>query len=240
MDKLFAILKPLGIDVTKDDIKKILESDDFKKVYEANWPKAVDTKDLFTQEQLNEIVAKRLSRQEKIHEAEIKELQDKMKGLLDPSKVKEFEDKIKELEAASKTNQATMKKEYELKMAAIKGGIKDPEYFEFLAQKDKLYDRIKVEDDGTLVVLDDKGNVLAEKDGKKFGPEKLIEELKENKPDLFGESAQPKPPWTPGATNPAGDGSDSGDKDSPGMLLGKQQKEAAQSATKAQSAYFGS
>ena len=239
MDKLFAILKPLGIDVTKDDIKKILESDDFKRVYEANWPKAVDTKDLLTQEQVNEIVAKRLSRQEKIHEAEIKDLQDKMKGLLDPSKVKEFEDKIKELETTSKENQAKLKKEYELKMAAIKSGIKDPEYFEFLAQKDKLYDRIRVEDDGTLVVLDAQGNVLAEKDGKKFGPEKLIDELKENKPDLFGESAQPKPPWTPGATNPAGDGSGGGDKDSPGMLLGKQQKEAAQSATKAQSAYFG-
>ncbi len=240
MDKLFAILKPLGIDVTKDDIKKILESDDFKKVYEANWPKPVDTKDLFTQEQVNEIVAKRLSREQKLHEAEIKELQDKMKGLLDPSKVKEFEDKIKELETTSKENQAKLKKEYELKMAAIKGGIKDPEYFEFLAQKDKLYDRIKVEDDGTLVVLDAQGNVLTEKDGKKFGPEKLIDELKENKPDLFGESAQPKPPWTPGATNPAGGSSDGGDKDSPGALLGKQQKEAAQSATKAQSTYFGS
>lgn len=238
MDKLLEIFKALGVDVTKDDIKKKLESDDFKKVYEANWPKAVDAKDLFTQEQLNEIVAKRLSRQEKIHEAEIKELQEKMKGLLDPSKVKEFEDKIKELEATSKANQATMKKEYELKMAAIKGGIKDPEYFEFLAQKDKLYDRIKVEDDGTLVVLDANGNVLAEKDGKKFGPEKLIEELKGTKPDLFGESAQSKPPWGPGPTNPAGGGG--GDKDGPGALLGKQQKEAAQSATKAQSAYFGS
>ena len=238
MDKLFAILKPLGIDVTKDDIKKILESADFKKVYEANWPKAVDTKDLLTQDQVNEIVARRLSREQKLHEAEIKELQEKLKGLLDPSKVKEFEDKIKELETTSKESQATMKKEYELKMAAIKAGIKDPEYFEFLAQKDKLYDRIKVEDDGALVVLDEKGNVLAEKDGKKFGPGKLIDELKGTKPDLFGESAQPKPPWGPGPTNPGGGGG--GGKDGPGALLGKQQKEAAQSATKAQSAYFGS
>lgn len=239
MDKMLEILKALGVDVTKDDIKKKLESDDFKKVYETYWPKAVDTKDLFTQEQLNEIVAKRLARQEKIHEAEIKELQEKMKGLLDPSKVKEFEDKIKELETASKENQAKLKKEYELKMAAIRAGVKDPDYFEFLAQKDKLYDRIKVEEDGSLVVLDAQGNVLAEKDGKKFGPEKLIEELKGTKPDLFGESAQSKPPWGPGPTNPAG-GSGGGDKDGPGMLLGKQQKEAAQSATKAQSVYFGS
>ena len=239
MDKMLEILKALGIDVTKDDIKKKLESDDFKKIYEANWPKAVDTKDLLTQEQVNEIVAKRLSRQEKIHEAEIKELQDKMKGLLDPSKVKEFEDKIKELETASKENQAKLKKEYELKMAAIRAGVKDPDYFDYLAQRDKLYDRIKVEEDGSLVVLDAQGNVLAEKDGKKFGPEKLIEELKENKPDLFDESAQPKPRWTPGATNPAA-GSGGGDKDGPGALLGKQQKEAAQLATKVQSAYFGS
>ena len=236
MDKLFAILKPLGIDVTKDDVKKILESDDFKKVYEANWPKAVDTKDLFTQEQLNEIVAKRLARQEKIHEAEIKELQEKMKGLLSPEKTKEFEDKIKELEEASKANQAKLKKEYELKMAAIRAGVKDPDYFEFIAQRDKLYDRIKVEEDGSLVVLDAQGNVLAEKDGKKFGPEKLIEELRENKPDLFGEAAQPKPTWTPGPTNPAGGG---GNNDGPGKILGQKQKEASQTASKAQDLYFG-
>ena len=237
--KLLEILKALGIDVEKDDVKKKLESDDFKKIYEANWPKAVDTKDLFTQEQLNEIVAKRLARQEKIHEAEIKELQEKMKGLLDPSKVKEFEDKIKELETASKENQAKLKKEYELKMAAIRAGVKDPDYFDYLAQRDKLYDRIKVEEDGSLVVLDAQGNVLAEKDGKKFGPEKLIEELKGTKPDLFGEAAQPKPTWTPGPTNPAG-GSGGGDKDGPGKILGQKQKEAAQSASKAQDVYFGS
>lgn len=236
MDKLLAILKALGIDVEKDDIKKKLESDDFKKVYETYWPKAVDTKDLFTQEQVNEIVAKRLARQEKIHEAEIKELQEKMKGLLDPSKVKEFEDKIKELEEASKENQAKLKKEYELKMAAIRAGVKDPDYFDYLAQRDKLYDRIKVEEDGSLVVLDAQGNVLAEKDGKKFGPEKLIEELKGIKPDLFGESA--KPQWTPGPTNPAGSGG--GNNDGPGKILGQKQKEAAQSASKAQDVYFGS
>lgn len=238
MDKFLAILRALGIDVEKDDVKKKLESDDFKKVYEANWPKVVDTKDLFTQDQVNEIVAKRLAREQKLHEAEIKELQDKMKGLLDPSKVKEFEDRIKELETAGKENQAKLKKEYELKMAAIKAGVKDPEYFEFLAQKDKLYDRIKVEEDGSLVVLDDKGNVLAEKDGKKFGPEKLIEELKGTKPDLFGESAQPRTPWGPGPTNPAGGGG-GGDKDGPGKILGKQQKEASQTASKAQNLYFG-
>jgi hypothetical protein len=237
MDKLLEALKKAKIEVT-DDLKKNLQTVWDEAINKAKEEGKKDNGDLFTQEQLNEIISKRLSRQEKIHEAEIKELQDKMKGLLDPSKVKEFEDKIKELETTSKENQAKLKKEYELKMAAIKGGIKDPEYFEFLAQKDKLYDRIKVEEDGSLVVLDDKGNVLAEKDGKKFGPEKLIDELKENKPDLFGESAQPKPPWTPGATNPAGGGS-GGDKDGPGALLGKQQKEAAQSATKAQSAYFG-
>ena len=234
MDKLFAILKALGIDVEKDDVKKKLESDDFKKVYEANWPK-VDTKDLFTQEQVNEIVAKRLSRQEKIHEAEIKELQEKMKGLLSPEKTKEFEDRIKELETASKENQAKLKKEYELKMAAIRAGVKDPDYFDYLAQRDKLYDRI-VEEDGSLVVLDAQGNVL-EKDGKKFGPEKLIEEIKGTKPDLFGEAAQPKPTWTPGPTNPAGGGG--GNNDGPGKTLGQKQKEAAQSATKAQSVYFG-
>ena len=208
-EKLQKILKSLGVDVASDDIKTKLESDDFKKVFADNWPKEVDTKDLLTPDQVNEIVARRVSREQKLHEAEIKELQEKTKGLLDPSKVKEFEDKIKELETTSKESQAAMKKEYELKMAAIKGGIKDPEYFEFLAQKDKLYDRIKVEDDGALVVLDEKGNVLAEKDGKKFGPEKLIEDLKKDKPDLFGDAGgneQSNRRWTPGATNPVGGG----------------------------------
>ena len=237
MDKLLEIFKALGIDVTKDDVKKKLESDDFKKVYETYWPKAVDTKDLFTQEQVNEIVAKRLARQEKIHEAEIKELQEKMKGLLDPSKVKEFEDKIKELETASKENQAKLKKEYELKLAALKAGVKDPDYFEYLAQKEKLYDRLKVEDDGSVIVLDANGNVLADKDGKKFGPEKLVEEMKETRRELFGETAPEQNPFSfGGPTNPAGGG---GNNDGPGKILGQKQKEAAQTASKAQDLYFG-
>lgn len=239
MDKLLEALKKAKIEVT-DDLKKALQTvwDEAINQAKEEGKKSVDTGNLFTQEQLNEIISKRLARQEKIHEAEIKELQDKMKGLLDPSKVKEFEDRIQELEKSSKENQAKLKKEYELKMAAIRAGVKDPDYFDYLAQRDKLYDRIKVEEDGSLVVLDAQGNVLAEKDGKKFGPEKLIEELKGTKPDLFGEAAQPKPTWTPGPTNPAGGGG--GDNDGPGKILGQKQKEAAQTASKAQDVYFGS
>lgn len=235
--KLLEILKALGIDVEKDDVKKKLESDDFKKIYEANWPKAVDTKDLFTQEQVNEIVAKRLAREQKLHEAEIKELQEKMKGLLSAEKAKELEDKINELQERIKTEQAALKKEYELKMAAIKAGVKDPDYFEYLAQKEKLHDRLKVEDDGSVIVLDANGNVLADKDGKKFGPEKLIEEMKETRRELFGETAPAQNPFSfGGPTNPAGGG---GNNDGPGKILGQKQKEAAQTASKAQDLYFG-
>lgn len=235
MDKLLEALKKGKIEVT-DDLKKALQTVWDEAINKAKEEGKKDTGDLFSQEQLNDIIAKRLARQEKIHEAEIKELQEKMKGLLDPSKVKEFEDKIKELEKNSKESQAALKKEYELKLAATKAGIKDPDYFEFLAQKEKLYDRIKVNDDGSLVVTDKDGNVLAEKDGKKFGPEKLIEELKQSKPDLFGE-VQQQQRWTPGATNPAGG---SGvNKDSIGAILGKQQKEAAQTAGEGQEIYFG-
>jgi hypothetical protein len=241
MEKLLKILKALGVDVASDDIKAKLEADDFKKVFTDNWPKEVDTKDLFTQEQVNEIVSKRLTREQKVHEAEIGELQEKMKGLLDPSKVKEFEGKIEELEKASKANQAKLTKEYELKLAATKAGVKDPDYFDFLAQKDSLYDRIKVNEDGSLVATDKDGNILVE-DGKKFGPEKLVEELKESKPDLFGEvrgqqQQQQQTPWGPGPTNPAG-GKNTPEEGS----FGKEMAKSAQSEKSAidhQKNYFG-
>lgn len=219
MDKLLGILqkqeKEDGFQVT-DALKHELQNvwDDAVKNAKEEGKKSVNTDNLFSQEDLNEKIQKRLARQESAHEAELAALQEKTKGLLDPSKLKEYEDKVKELQMESQKIKNQLTREYELKLAATAEGIKDPEYFEFLAQKEKLYDRLKVGENGTVVVTDFEGTVLTGEDGKHLGPEKLIKKLKEDKPDLFiqpqdqGGSETPKTtgPTTPGAPQSTGVG----------------------------------
>lgn len=189
------------------DFVKLLEdngvevTDDLREEMKKNYPEVIDTDDLFTQEDVNKIVSKRLSREQKLHDQEIQELKDEMKGLVDPKKVKEYETKIEELEGKAKERETELKKQYELQLAAADAGVSDQEYFEFLTEKKGFKDRLTVDDDGNVVALDEDGDPIKDDGGNKVGPEGLIVELKEEKPEVFGKETKKKKKST-GPTNP--------------------------------------
>ena len=64
MDELIEFLEENGVEVT-DDLREEINN-----IWESNTP---DTDDLFTQEELNEVVKKRLGREQKLHEQEIED-----------------------------------------------------------------------------------------------------------------------------------------------------------------------
>jgi hypothetical protein len=173
-----------------EDIIKVLEdsdievTDNLREEIENNYPEVNDTDDLFTQEDVNEIVQKRLTREQKLHEQEIVELKDEMEGLVDPDKIEEYESRIEELENKTEERTTELKKTYELQLAAANAGVSDQEYFEFLVEKKGLKDRIKTDDDGNVVATDEEGNILTE-NGNKLGPSALIDDIKEEKPKIF-------------------------------------------------------
>jgi len=175
MDELLELLKKNDIEVT-DDLEISIEN---------IWPEVPDTDDLFSQDELNDIVKKRLAREQKLHEQEIEDLKKEMEGLVDPEKVEEYETKIEELEGKAKEREAELLKDYELKLAAANAGVDDQEYFEFLVDKKGLKDRLQVGDEGNVLATDKDGNILTE-DGNKLGPGVLVNELKEEKPGIVG------------------------------------------------------
>lgn len=180
MDELIKFLEENDVEVTDDFKEKI------KSIWNSYLP---DEDDLFTQDELDEIIEKRLARAEKSYESEIKDLKKAMKEMIDPEKVEEYEDKIKELEGKAEEREKELKTEYELQLAAKDAGVKDPDYFEFLVEKKGVKNRLKLDDEGKVVATDEEGNILTE-DGKKLGPSALVNEIKEEKPDVFGEEKE--------------------------------------------------
>lgn len=165
-------------------------TDDLREEIENIWPEEQDTDDLFTQEEVNDIVKRRLSREQNMHEQEVQELKDEMEDLVDPQKIQEYETKIDELENKADQRTAELKKDYELQLAATEAGVKDREYFEFLAEKRGFKERL-TEDEETnqIVVLNEDGEEpVTNEDGEKVGPQFLMNELKEDKPEVFAES----------------------------------------------------
>ncbi|SDM20493.1 hypothetical protein [Halarsenatibacter silvermanii] len=192
MKKLLELLEENGVEVTgglEEEIENI-------------WPNEVDTADLFTQEDVNDIVKKRLGRENKLHEQEIAELKEKMQSLVDPEKVEEYEKQVEELEGKAKEREAQLKTEYELALAATEAGVVDKEYFDFLAEKREFHDKLVLNDEGEVCVTDGEGRLLTDDEGEYFKPSYLIGQLKEEKPEIFG-SAEKEKKKTTGATNPA-------------------------------------
>lgn len=175
MEKLIELLEDNDVEVT-DDLKSEIES---------IWPEENDTDDLFTQEEVNEIVKNRLSREQNVHEQEINELKEEMENLVDPEKIEEYEERIDELENSAEQRTASLKKEYELQLAAANAGVKDREYFEFLAEKRNFKDRLmEDEETGDIIVTNEEGEPITTEEGEKAGPELLVNQLKEDKPSL--------------------------------------------------------
>ncbi|OEG63398.1 MAG: hypothetical protein BHK79_09045 [Halanaerobium sp. MDAL1] len=195
MDELIKFLEENDVEIT-DDLKK-----EIKNIWNSNLP---DEDDLFTQDDVDEIVKKRLAREEKLHEREIKGLEEKMEDMIPPEKVEEYKKAKKEAEEELEKYKTSQKIDYELQLSAKDAGVRDQEYFEFLVEKKGLKDRLITDDDGNVVATDEKGNILTE-DGKKLGPAALVNEIKEDKPDVFGEEKEDGKDIG-GGGNPSGSG----------------------------------
>ena len=178
MEKIFKLLEKNDVQISEELKKEINE------VIKNNQP---DNNDLFTQSELDEIVKKRLGREQKLHEQEITELKSKMKDLVDPKKVKEYEEKINELENKSVEKEKELKIDYELQLAAKDAGVDDLDYFEFLVEKNDYKKRLKVDGEGRVYAADSEGNILTE-DGVKLGPSALVSEMKEKNPKVFSDN----------------------------------------------------
>jgi hypothetical protein len=177
MEKLLKVLKDAGVEVDDKLEGKI------KNAYPDN-----NTDDLFTQNEVDSVVKKRINREQKVYEQQIKDLEDKLSGMIDPNKAEEYKKEIDNLKSERDNIRRSLKTDYELKLASKSVGVKDEEYFDFLVDKKGLKDRLKYDVQKDRVVATDKdGNILTE-NGKKLGPEVLIKELKEEKPEVFGET----------------------------------------------------
>ncbi|WP_164522241.1 phage scaffolding protein [Halocella sp. SP3-1] len=165
MDKLIELLTGIeGFELT-DELKGKIKN---------VWDNGVKSgkENLFTQEEVNKLIDKRFAREAKLHEQEITDLKEQMKGMVDPDKVQEYETKIQELETQATENKANIKKEYELKLAAVNNGVR----------KEAIDDFLKIADTSALEIGED-GNVT--------GMDELMENMKENKGYLFAEDATP-------------------------------------------------
>jgi len=192
LQEVLDILKQNDIEIT-DEIKKSLSN-----VVE----KSSDPDNSLTQKEVNEMVKERLDRERAAYENEIDELKDQMEELVDPEKIEKYQEKIDELEDTKTNMRNGLVKDYELKMAAMEAGVTDIEYFEYLVEKNQVKDKLRLSDDGNLNVTDESGNFLTE-NGKKVGVRKIIDDFKEEKPDLFTGREEKN---TSGPTNPDGSG----------------------------------
>jgi len=157
IQELLDLLKSeAGIDELPDNLADKVEN---------MWPEQPDGDDLFTEEDVNDIIQKRLARERKAHEQEIDELKGQMEDMVDPSEHKELQEKFDNVNDKAEDRVAETTKEYELKLAAAKEGVR----------KDAIEDFAK------LVDTDE----LKYDDGEVKGIEGLMESVKEEKAFLF-------------------------------------------------------
>jgi len=202
VDQLLEILKGAKIEVTGDLQQKLKNAWDGA-IKQAKEEGKKDTGDLFTQEELDNIVKSRLTRERNSYESELKDLRGKMESLVDPAQVEsvktEFQGQLQNINKAREKE----KIDYELRLAATKAGANDEDYIMFQVEKRGLKDNLGITEDGQVVVKeqkDDKGNPV--------GVATVIEGLKKDLPTFFGTQQQP-PAQTPGPTTPApGQGED--------------------------------
>lgn len=178
MEELLKVLKDAGVEITEEMKSKI------GNVYP-------DTEGLFTQNELDEIVKKRVSREQKVYENQIQDLENKLEGMVDPDKIEEYKSEINNLKEERDKIRNNLVTDYELKLASKNAGVEDVDYFDYLVEKNNLKSRLKLDEEGNVVATDAEGNILTE-EGKKLGPEALVNEVKEMKPSIFGEAGEEK------------------------------------------------
>ena len=188
MNKLLALIKKLGYEIKEEHEEQIKEA-------------IPNTEGMLTQAEVDKVVEKRLKRERKLHETEIKTYEDKLEGLVTSEELEELKTKHetekKELEKQVKAEKVTTA----IKLGAQEAGAVDVDYILYQIQK-KDYEA-KFDDNGKLYLLNDKGEPMTI-DGKVCGVEKIMTDLKEEFPAQFGEVK--KTLQSPGDTNPAGGG----------------------------------
>lgn len=215
MEWFVKLLESLGIKV-EGDLKTKLDSTEFKTALEKAVPKP---EGLLTQEQVNKLVQDRLNRQEKVHEQEILGIREEMKKLVDPSKVTEVENQFKSQLEEARKKAVALTKEMKLREALHKAGAKDIDYLMYQANQKGVVNRYNVDENGNISVVtigaDGKTSPAFGKDGKPLEFGALVDELKADFKDHFGDTGVET---TPGVTNPFGGGNKPG---SIGELIAK-------------------
>lgn len=194
MDKVLEVLKQNDVEITeglKNQLQDAVTSGDGE----------------FTQEDIDNAVEKRLAREKEKHKKEleqkdkvINELNEKVEDLIDPEKVEEYQELVEEKENQLNQQTTNLTLDYELKLAAKDKGVQDIEYFEFLAEKRGIKNKLTVSD-GEIAVTDAEGNVLTNDNGEKYGPKKLIDDMAEDKPQLLGDNGVNVKGRTPNKAN---------------------------------------
>jgi len=174
IEELLDLLKSeVGIDELPEDLTTQIDE---------MWPEEPDTDDLFTQEDVDEIVQQRLARERKAHEQEVEELQGEMEDMVDPSEHNELKEKFETIDDKATERVAETTKEYELKLAAAKEGVRKDAIEDFA----QIVDNDEIEyDDGEVKGIDD-----------------LMEQVKEEKPFFF----EPEDDGSSGGSDFGGEG----------------------------------
>src|SRR6056297_1307602 len=116
IQELLDLLKSeAGIDELPDDLADKVED---------MWPDEPDEDDLFTQEDVDEIVQQRLARERKAHEQEIDELESKLEETADPSEYKELQKELDQGRENAQERVAEIAKEERLRSAGAMAGVR--------------------------------------------------------------------------------------------------------------------
>lgn len=123
------------LDFIKNEVEELPEG--LEDQVEELWPETSDEDDLFTQEDLDDIVQRRLAREREAHEQETEELKEKNKELMDPSEYEELEEKYEELEEKGNKREGEWAKEERLRSQAIVEGVSTEAVDDFVKTVDK-------------------------------------------------------------------------------------------------------
>lgn len=196
-EKLIELLKKQEIEVT-DPLKENLQK------FWADVEKELkpDTGGLFTQEELNDHIQKRLARERAANDAEIKSLQEKVEKLVEPEKMEEVKSEFENQITSVKSQREKDIKNYEMKLAATKAGAKDEDYIIYQAEKKGLSDKLGFDEEGRLVLVDGEGNPEKDEEGNLKGVDSIIKQFQEELPEQFSKDDPKTKKQTAGATLP--------------------------------------
>lgn len=157
IEEVLSLLKQeVGVDELPEDLVGQIED---------RWPEVPDESDLFTQDDVDDIVERRLAREREAHESEVGDLKEQMEDMVDPEDHKELQEKFDSISGKAEERVAKAEKREKLVREATKAGIRE----DAIDDLPKLVDMESIEYN----------------DGEVEGVDSVMENLKENKPFLL-------------------------------------------------------